>query len=261
VGVSPGKGTSVRAIILAAGVGWQPKTRAEAAPKCLLDIGGKTLLRRYLEALAALGISEAVLVVGLLKEQVIAEAATGPDAVRVRVVENDRYQRGSILSLWQARDEFDDDVLIMDAGLLYPQELLARLLATPDANAIAVDEQCQDTGEREKVVCEDGWVVEVSKKIAQDSRVRGEAVGIVRLSAEAAEILRGILEEFIETGKDSGEYEEAFRELAGEVPIGVVEVGDLPWVNIDSRDHLARAQDEILPNVDRLDRGEAVPAP
>jgi choline kinase len=261
VGVSPGKGTSVRAIILAAGVGWQPKPRAEAAPKCLLDIGGKTLLRRYLEALAALGVSEAVLVVGLHKEQVIAEAATGPATVRVRVVENDRYQRGSILSLWQARDEFDDDVLIMDAGLLYPHELLARLLATPDANALAVDEQCRDTGEVTKVVCEDGWVVEVSKKISHDARVRGEAVGIVRLSAEAAEILRGILQEFIETGKDSGEYEEAFRELAGEVPIGVVEVGDLPWVEIDSQEHLARAQDEILPKVDRLDRGEAVPAP
>jgi choline kinase len=138
---------------------------------------------------------------------------------------------------------------------------LARLLATPDANAIAVDERCQDTGEREKVVCEDGWVVEVSRKISQDSRIRGEAVGIVRLSAEAAEILRGILEEFIETGKDSGEYEEAFRELAGEVPIGVVEVGDLPWVEIDSREQLARVQDEILPKVDRLDRGEVVPSP
>jgi choline kinase len=124
-----------------------------------------------------------------------------------------------------------------------------------------VDEQCRDTGEVTKVVCEDGWVVEVSKKISHDARVRGEAVGIVRLSAEAAEILRGILEEFIETGKDSGEYEEAFRELAGEVPIGVVEVGDLPWVEIDSQEHLARAQDEILPKVDRLDRGEAVPAP
>jgi choline kinase len=149
----------------------------------------------------------------------------------------------------------------MDSGLLYPCELLARLLATPDANAIAVDEQFQDTGEGEKVVCEDGWVVEVNKKISQDSRIRGESVGIVRLSAEAAEILRGILEEFIETGKDSGEYEEAFRELAGEVPIGVVEVGDLPWVKIDSQERLARAQDEILPKVDRLDRGEAVPAP
>lgn len=250
----------MRAIILAAGMGWRLKPHTEATPKCLLELGGKTLLRRYLEAFVALGIPEAVLVVGYLKEQVAAEVARGPAGVRVRVAENDRYMRGNILSLWQARHEFDDDVLIMDADILFPQEMLARLLATPDMNALAVDEQFQDTGEKQKVVCEDGWVVEITKKIGQDPRIRGEAVGMLRLSAEAAEILRGILEEFVETGKDSLEYEEAFRELAGEVPIGVVEVGDLPWVEIDFQEDLARARDEILPRVERLDRGETVPA-
>lgn len=251
----------MRAIVLAAGAGWRLKPHTEGTPKCLLDVGGKTLLRRYLEAFDALGIPEAALVVGYLKEQVAVEAARGPAGVRVRVVENDRYTRGNILSLWHARHEFDDDVIIMDADILYPQELLARLLATPDANAIAVDEQFQDTGEEQKVVCEDGWVVEVTRKIGQDPRVRGEAVGMLRLSAEAAEILRGILEEFIETGKDSLEYEDTFRELAGEVPIGVVEVGDLSWVEINEAPDLARARNEILPRVERLDRGDAAQAP
>lgn len=248
----------MRAIILAAGVGWRLKPHTEETPKCLLELGGKTLLRRYLEAFAALGIPEAVLVVGYRKEQVAAEAARGPAEVLVRVVENDRYARGNILSLWHARQEFDDDVLIMDADVLFPQEMLARLLATPDRNAIAVDEQFQDTGEEQKVLCEDGWVVEVTKKIGQDPRIRGEAIGMLRLSGEAAEILRGILEEFIETGKDSLEYEDAFRELAGEVPIGVVEVGDLPWVEIDFPEDLTRARHDILPNVERVDQGEAV---
>jgi len=246
---------TVRAIVLAAGVGWRLKPHTEATPKCLLELGGKTLLRRYLEAFVALGIPEAVLVVGYLKEQVAAEAARGPAGVRVRVVENDRYMRGNILSLWHARHEFDDDVIIMDADILYPRELLARLLAAPDGNVIAVDEQFQDTGEEQKVVCEDEWVVEVTKNIGQDPRIRGEEVGMLRLSAEGAEILRGILEEFIETGKDSLEYEDAFRELAGEIPIGVVEVGDLPWVEIDFQADLVRARDEILPKIERLDQG------
>jgi len=108
-------------------------------------------------------------------------------------------------------------------------------------------------------VCEDGWVVEVSKKISGDPRARGEAVGILRLSADAAEVLRGILEEFIDTGKDSLEYEDAFRELASEVPIGVVEIGDLPWIEIDFEEDLARARQQILPEVDRLDRGQSLP--
>lgn len=250
----------MRAIVLVAGAGWRLKPYTEATPKCLLDMGGKSLLVRYLEIFSALGIREAVLVVGFLKEKVMAEAARGPADVQVRFVQNDQFTKGNILSLWHARLEFDDEVLILDGDVLYPQELLARLLASPDPNAIVVDERFRDSGEEQKVVCEDGWVVEVTKKISGDPRVRGEAVGFLRLSAEAAEVLRGILEEFIETGKDSLEYEEAFRELAAEVPIGLVEVGDLPWIEIDFEEDLARAREQILPQVECLDRGQIIPS-
>lgn len=250
----------MRAIMLVAGAGWRLKPYTEATPKCLLDMGGKSLLLRYLEAFAALGIDEAVLVVGFQKEKIMAEAARGPASVKVRIVQNDQFRKGNILSLWHARHEFEDEVLILDGDVLYPQELLARLLASPDPNAIVVDERFQDTGEEQKVVCEDGWVVEVTKKIGGDARVRGEGVGFLRLSAEAAEVLRGILEEFIETGKDTLEYEDTFRELAAEVPIGVVEIGDLPWIEIDFEEDLARAREQILPQVECLDRGQSIPS-
>jgi choline kinase len=124
---------------------------------------------------------------------------------------------------------------------------------------MALDERFRDSGEEQKVLCEDGWVVEVTKKATGDPRVRGEEVGMLRLSADAGEVLRGILEEFIETGKDSVEYEESLRELAAEVPIGVVEVGDLPWVEIDFQEDLALARDTILPEVERLDQGQTLP--
>ena len=248
----------MRAIILVAGVGWRLKPHTETTPKCLMEIGGKSLLRRYLETLAALGLPEAVLVVGHLKEQVMAEAARGPADVNVRFVVNEQFTRGNILSLWCARHEFDHELLVMDGDVLFPRELLARVIASPQANAIAMDERFQDTVEKQKVVCEDGWVVEVTKKITGDPQVRGEAVGILRLSADAAEVLRGILGEFIEMGKDSLEYEDAFRELAAEVPIGLVEIGDLPWIQIDFENDLARARQHVLPEVDRLDRGPAL---
>jgi len=249
----------MRAVVLAAGVGWRLRPYTETTPKCLIEIGGKSLLRRHLEAFSALEVSEAVLVVGHLREQVMAEAARGPSNVTVRFVTNEQFTRGNILSLWHARQEFDDDILIMDADVLYPHELLARLLAATAANAIAVDEQFRDTGEEQKVICEDGWVVEVTKKASGDPRICGEAVGMLRLSAEAGEVLRGILEEFIETGKDSLEYEDALRELAAEVAIGVVEIGDLPWIEIDFEEDLARAFESILPEVERLDSGRALP--
>jgi choline kinase len=250
----------MRAIILVAGVGWRLKPQTEATPKCLLEIGGKTLLRRSLEALLSLGVQDVVLVVGHLKDQIKVEAAKVSEGLTLRCVENPHFTRGNILSLWYVREEFDDDILIMDGDVLFPQELLARLLAFPEGNAIAVDERFHDSGEEQKVLCEDGWVVEVTKRVAGDPRIRGEAVGFLRLSAEAAEVLRGILEEFIDTGKDTLEYEETFRDLAVEVPIAVVEVGDLPWVEIDVEGDLVRAREAVLPQVECLDRGQMLPS-
>lgn len=224
-------------------------------------MGGKSLLRRHLDAFAALGIPDVVVVVGYRKDEVVAEAARGPADIRVRVVENSRYLQGDVPSLWHACQQAEDDVLIVDAAVLFPQEMLARLLATPDTNAIAVDEGCRGSGEGLKVICEDGWVVEVAAGSRDDPRVRGRTVGMLRLSADAADVLRGILEEFVETGKESLGYEDAFGELAGEVPVGVVEVGDLPWIAIGGRESLERARETVLPHVERFDGGGRVPAP
>jgi choline kinase len=249
------RGLIMRAIVLVAGVGWRLKPHTDTTPKCLMQIGGRSLLQRYLETFAALGLSETILVVGHLKEQVMAEAARGPADLDVRFAVNGQFTHGNILSLWLARHEFDDDILVLDGDVLFPRELLARVLASPHANVIAVDERFRDTGEKQKVLCEDGWVIEVTKKVGADARVRWGAVGILRLSADAAEVLRGILEEFIEMGKDSVEYEDTLRELAAEVPIGLVEVGDLPWIEINFEEDLVHAREHVLPQVDRLDFG------
>ena len=83
---------------------------------------------------------------------------------------------------------------------------------------------------------------------------------VLRLSAEAAEVLRGILDELVESGKDSSDYLDAIRDLAVEVPIGVVEVGDLPWIGIDIEEDLIRARQQILPQIERLDRGDSLAA-
>ena len=248
----------MRAIILAAGIGKRLLPHTEALPKCLLPVGDRPLLARCLDALAALGISEAVVVVGHRGEDVAALAAQAPTALAVRIIRNTQYASGSLLSLWHARYELEDEVLIVEGDVLYPRELLARVLASPDANALAVDEKFQDTGEETKVVCEDGWVVEVTRRLGRDPRVRGEAVGILRLSAAAADVLQDVLEEMVATGSDGADYEEAIRELAAEVPIGTIEVGDLPWLGIDREEDLVRARQQIFPEVERLDQGELV---
>src|SRR5207245_930499 len=54
----------MKAIILAAGVGKRIGAATGNRPKCLHEFGGRSLLVRYLDALLAVGVKSAVLVVG-----------------------------------------------------------------------------------------------------------------------------------------------------------------------------------------------------
>jgi choline kinase len=58
-------------VILAAGLGVRLKPLTDEEPKCLTEIGGKTILEQTLEVLEKNGIQETVIVVGYLGDVVI----------------------------------------------------------------------------------------------------------------------------------------------------------------------------------------------
>ncbi|MFQ5947176.1 MAG: NTP transferase domain-containing protein, partial [Anaerolineae bacterium] len=128
----------MRAIILAAGVGHRLAPLTDRRPKCLLPVGGRSLLERMLDALAALTISEAVLVVGHCQDQIRRVAGNRFGQLPVRYVENPEYMRDSIRSLWAGRNELDQDVIVMDADVLFPLQLLRRLAESNEASALLI---------------------------------------------------------------------------------------------------------------------------
>jgi NDP-sugar pyrophosphorylase family protein len=60
----------------------------DATHKCLLPVGARPLLARMLDALAAAGISETILVVGHCADQIRALAGTRAGTMAIRYVEN-----------------------------------------------------------------------------------------------------------------------------------------------------------------------------
>src|SRR5262252_3899912 len=84
------------AIILAAGVGGR---LGSAAPKVLLEFGGKSLLERHLEALHANGVDDIAITVGHRPDLIRAELCRQGALDRVALVENPRYREGSVVSL------------------------------------------------------------------------------------------------------------------------------------------------------------------
>jgi GTP:adenosylcobinamide-phosphate guanylyltransferase len=153
----------MKAVILAAGVGKRLWPITQHRPKCLIEIGGETLLHRYLEALASLGIQRADIVVGYKQEMIRAAIEANACGVRVNFLVNEQFQRGSISSLWIARTALDDDAIVMDADVLFHREILRRLVQSPYPNALLMDDSVKQTGEECMVVVEGGRVIALTK--------------------------------------------------------------------------------------------------
>ena len=121
----------MEALILAAGRGRRLGTMAKAVPKCLLRFGGDTLLQRHLDILRHCGVHEVTIAVGYEAEQVMSEIQHLGTPSRVRTLYNPDYARGSMVSLWTARQILTGgaDVVLMDANVLYDYRLMERLWA------------------------------------------------------------------------------------------------------------------------------------
>jgi NDP-sugar pyrophosphorylase family protein len=78
----------VKAIVLAAGVARRLAPLTDRTQKCLLPVGGRSLLDRMLDALARSGVDDTLIVVGHCQDQVRAQGGRERGTMPIRYVEN-----------------------------------------------------------------------------------------------------------------------------------------------------------------------------
>lgn len=244
----------MRAVMLAAGVGKRLGPELNHAPKLLLSVGGKTLLRRHLEILDQVGIGELVLVTGYRAGAIEAELAAYESPVAVTTVHNPDYTEGSVVSLWCAREalRLGGPAVLMDGDVLYDRRLMARLLAAPGANCFAMDGEFEPGDEPVKLCQRAGRLVDFHKQPVADFDTCGEWVGFLRLRREGIDGLLAAAQAYIEAGRRETVYEEAIRDalLADPDTFAVADVTGLPWIEIDFPEDVRRAAEEILPRLE-----------
>jgi choline kinase len=238
------------AIVLAAGVGKRLLSASGGRPKCLIEIGGRSLLARLLVGLASAGVRDAVVVTGFGAEAVAEAVRTLGSGIRVRCVVNPRYTEGAILSLWAARDVLRAGAaLVMDADVLCAQAMLDRLVRSPHPNCFLLDGSVSSTGEEQMLLVRDGRVRDIVRGGAPGFELQGESVGFLKLSAAAAALLETLLAGRVAAGHTGIEHEEVYPDLLARVEVGFERVDGLPWTEIDFPEDVVRAERDILPRL------------
>jgi len=244
----------MNAIILAAGVARRLAPLTDKTHKALLPVGGRPVLARMLLALADSGIRETTIVVGHCADQVRALAGKRLGRMAIRYIENPAYTKGSVLSLYAAREQLTEPALVMDADVLFPREFLRRLLAVPAPSALLIDRGFADTGEEVKLYTRRDRVIALGKKVVPETwEAVGEGVGFFKCGAAAGPEFVQAMEQVIASGDGLNEYEDALHILLQRVHVGWVDVTGLPWTEIDFAEDLRRAEDEVLPRMVRID--------
>lgn len=245
----------MRAIILAAGVGSRlfGDSRTQP-PKSLIEFDGETLMSRHIRHLQDFGVTDLTLVVGYNKEDVATEALRVAPEGYVNVIENPMYRGGSVISMWYARETYrsGDSVLFMDADTLYDPQILKRLIESEHGNGLTFDAALDEGDDPVRICMRDGEVVDFGKRIEGRFDAMGEWPGFMTISAETGPLLASALEYQIDGGNLMGAYEEAIRAVIIGEPsgtFGIVDVSDVPWIEIDFPDDLVRAKDVIFPAV------------
>jgi choline kinase len=237
-----------KAIILAAGQGSRLRPLTDDRPKCLLEVGGRTLLARQIEALGRAGVSEFVAVLGYRGDQV--RRAAGPD---VRYIENAEYTHtNSLYSLWLAREELLSGAVVLNSDVLALPRLFAHLLFAPQPDAVLVEPGVHFVPEDMKVTIEGGCVVDFGKDLPYD-RAHAHNVGVAKFSAAGAKLLVDCLNRLVVTGHANDWTTVAYREFARQRPLAAISTEGMPWIEIDFIDDLTRARAETGPAIAALD--------
>jgi len=239
----------MKAIILAAGVGKRLWQVTQHRPKCLIEIGGQTLLHRYLTTLRSVGIHSVDMIVGYKQEMIRTAVAVNDSGIRVNFLVNEQFHRGSISSLWIARMALDDDAIIMDADVLFHQEILRRLVQSPYENALLMDETVKQTGEECMVIVESGRVIALTKTMPLHYDYAGEGVGFLKVRHADAPHVVASLKTHVDRDDWQMEYEDALVGFFRDVKVGHEKIGGLPWTEIDFIEDVAKAEREVLPKL------------
>ncbi|HEY2024419.1 phosphocholine cytidylyltransferase family protein [Paraburkholderia sp.] len=249
----------MRAIILAAGLGLRLQQPPQAQfPKCLLRFDGMSLLERHLQMLATAGVTDVVLALGFQPESVQAELARINWPHQVESVINPRFDLGSVLTVHTVADALTrgGDVLLMDADVLYDERILNALVAGESVNRLLIDRDFEAGDEPVKLCLKNGVPVELRKQLAVnlDYDTIGESVGFFRFREETARRVTQIVAGYIDSGRANMPHEEAVRDLLLERSqvFDTADVTGAPWVEIDFPNDVARATNEILPQLQPL---------
>jgi 1L-myo-inositol 1-phosphate cytidylyltransferase len=227
-------------LILAAGNGTRIRSVSGALPKPLVDFQGRPLLEHVIDRASQAGIERFVIVVGYRSDLIRRWFEGRSLGVSITFVENPDYHKSNGISALKARNEIDENFLLLMADHIFEPEnarvLLKQRLATGEV-ILAVDpniDRIFDLDDATKVSREGDRIVAIGKEIAHYDALD---TGMFLCSPA----LFNQLESAIKDGDCS--LSDGMRQLIAKRRLRALEIGAGQWQDLDTPEALAYAEE------------------
>ena len=231
------------AILLCAGLGSRLLPLTADRPKCLIEVGGRTILEHQLDALRAAGVAGATVVGGYRFDRLAAfVAARWPAAERPELVFNPFYAlSSSIGSVWAARHRLDGSFCLLNGDTVYDPALVADGLARARPGLNLFVEPIAVPEPDDMLVRLDGATVAAVGKDLPPSLARHRSLGFVVARAGDGAGYAQALERTIAGVDGAQAYHHAVVDrVAHEGAVHAVSFAGGLWTEIDRPEDVAR---------------------
>lgn len=229
-------------LILAAGKGSRLITATgESKLKPLLPVGGKPLIRRVIESMAAVGCGKVVVVTGFAGAELRAAIEQFDIAnTDICFVDNPDFERSNGLSVWAAREQLTSTFILSMADHIVSPEIMERAAQhTPIERGatLLVDYKISevfDLDDATKVAAKNGRIESIGKTLDEynciDTGIFVGTQGLVQAIGEVAE------------ANGDASLSDGVQDLSRTGRMTVLDVGDATWMDVDTPEMLADAE-------------------
>ncbi|HEV2044888.1 MAG TPA: phosphocholine cytidylyltransferase family protein, partial [Sphingomicrobium sp.] len=230
---------------LSAGQGSRLGHLTDDKPKCLIEFGGRSLLDRQLDALAANGVDEVVVVTGFRDDQIEGVLERRSGGPKVRTLFNPFFKVADNLgSLYIARDELAGDCLVWNGDTLVSDALMARVIGNADQDGICVTidrKDAYDDDDMKVITDPDGRLRAIGKRIAEG--VNAESIGLLAFRGEGAARFRDAIDRAMRTSEGTTIwYLRVIHHLAQNGDVWTLDISGQEWGEVDFPEDVASAE-------------------
>lgn len=177
----------MKAIILAAGQGMRLKKYTKDLPKGMLNFMGETVIKRQIDLYRRVGISSIIIIKGFAGDKI--------DYQGIKYYTNKEYATTNMVeSLFQAKEEFNDDIIISYSDILFDKNMLLELMDNSNDYVVAVDDNWKEYWQHRygKIdfdleglkIDDDNNIVSIGKENPKIEEIDSRYIGLLKFSSK-----------------------------------------------------------------------------